>query len=131
MNLQNFGLKQTKTRQKLLEIMKKLQDPITAEEAYKLLLDDEINLSTVYRTLTTFCERGLIKKEIRKDGKATYLYIREKHHHVLICIKCNSKIYLDDCPFLQMNKEIYNKTGFVLDNHNIELYGTCKSCNEK
>ena len=93
MDLSNFGLKNTKARECLINLLKESKDPKTAEELYLNLPQGLTNLSTVYRTLHTFCEAGIISKEIRPDGKALYSYSSFEHHHVLICIKCNKKIY--------------------------------------
>ena len=89
MDLSNFGLKNTKARECLINLLKESKDPKTAEELYLNLPQGLTNLSTVYRTLHTFCEAGIISKEIRPDGKALYSYSSFEHHHVLICIKCN------------------------------------------
>lgn len=128
MDLKNYGLKNTKTREKILQILEESQDPLTAEEIYKLNIDDESNLSTVYRTLTSFCDKNMLVKEIRNDGKAIYSLKKQDHHHVLICTKCHKKIYLDKCPYQAIKNEILNETGFLIENHNIELYGICKEC---
>ena len=128
MDLSNFGLKNTKARECLINLLKESKDPKTAEELYLNLPQGLTNLSTVYRTLHTFCEAGIISKEIRPDGKALYSYSSFEHHHVLICIKCSKKIYLSDCPYKKINDEIYQETGFLVDNHHIELYGYCKDC---
>lgn len=128
MDLYNLGLKQTKTRKTILDIMTNSKELLSADDVYKLVIDQGINLSTVYRTLTSFHELGIISKEIGKDGKAMYLYIRDEHHHVLICTKCGKRIYLKDCPYIEFDAKIYNQTGFKIQNHNIELYGLCKDC---
>lgn len=128
MDLTNFGIKNTKARECLLKILKYNKDPITAEELYLKMPQGLTNLSTVYRSLHTFCDVGVVSKEIRPDGKSLYSYLGHEHHHVLICIKCNKKIYLTDCPYKKINDEIYQKTGFLIDNHHIELYGYCKDC---
>ncbi len=131
MKLANFGLKETKTRRKILTLLENSKEPMTAEDIFKVLLEDEINLSTVYRTLNSFISRNLISKEIRQDGIAVYHYITSEHHHVLICTKCNKKIFLDDCPYQEIDRSIYEKTGFSIKHHNIELYGLCKDCQNK
>lgn len=131
MELTNFGLRETKTRQMVLSLLKNAKEPITAEDIYKALIDEKINLSTIYRSLNSFLERNIITKEIRQDGKALYHYLQKEHRHVLICTTCNKKIYLDNCPYQEIDKTIYVETGFTIKHHNIELYGLCKECAEK
>ncbi len=130
-NLKDFGLKSTKSRQHILDILEKSEKPLTAEDIYKLVINDDLNLSTVYRTLTSFVEQSILYKEIDKDGKAVYMIIRGEHKHVLICTKCGKHIYLSKCPYKEANEDIFNKTGFLVENHNIELYGLCDKCQKK
>ncbi len=131
MDLTNFGLKNTKSREQILDILKNSHDPISADDIFRLMDKGQTNLSTVYRTLLAFCQRGILSREIRPDGTAVYSYNRPEHHHVLICIKCNKKIHLDRCPYKNVNEDILNETGFKVEDYNIELYGYCKECQEK
>lgn len=130
-NLKDFGLKNTKSREHILQILENSKEPLTAEDIYKQVIDDGLNLSTVYRTLTSFVEQSIVYKEIDKDGKAVYIIIKGDHKHVLICVKCGKHIYLDDCPYKEINEQILNKTGFLVENHNIEIYGLCNKCQKK
>ena len=36
-----------------------------------------------------------------------------------------------ECPYTEINKEIEQSTGFKIEDHNIELYGLCKTCKNK
>lgn len=128
MDLRSHGLKNTKTRENIIKILENSSDPLTAEDIYKLNTNDDANLSTIYRTLTTFCDKLLLSKEIRQDGTAVYMIKKPTHQHILICSKCHKKIYLNKCPFEIVKNEIYNETGFKIDTHSIELYGKCKDC---
>ncbi len=130
-NLNDFGIKSTKSRKLILNIVENANEPITAEEIYKQIEKEKINLSTVYRTLSSLHDLHIINKEIDKDGRALYMMIKDNHKHVLICTKCGAKIYLKECPYTEINKEIEQSTGFKIEDHNIELYGLCKTCKNK
>ena len=67
MDLKSHGLKRTKIREKIWNILDNSQDPLTAEDIYKLNLGIEVNLSTIYRTLTSFYEKRLLTKKLRND----------------------------------------------------------------
>lgn len=131
MSLKDCSLKQTKVRKKILQILEQARFPLTAEEIYKLDLVKDVNLSTIYRNLNTFYEHNIIEKEIRNDGRAVFSLIKDDHVHVLICSKCHKKIYLRRCPFETIKNEILLETGFLVQNHNIELHGICKNCQNK
>ncbi len=130
-NLNDFGIKSTKGRKLILNIVENAKEPITAEDIYKQIIDEKINLSTVYRTLSSLHELHIINKEIDKDGRALYMIVKNDHKHVLICTKCGKKIYLKECPYTEINKQIEETTGFKIEDHNIELYGLCSTCKQK
>ncbi len=130
-NLNDFGIKSTKSRKLILNIVETASEPITAEEIYKQIEKEKINLSTVYRTLSSLHDLHIINKEIDKDGRALYMMIKDNHKHVLICTKCGMKIYLKECPYTEINKQIEDNTGFKIEDHNIELYGLCSKCKNK
>jgi Fur family ferric uptake transcriptional regulator len=130
-NLTDFGIKSTRSRKLILEVIEKATLPMTAEDIYKQVLDEGINLSTVYRTLQSLNELDIINKELDKDGKALYMMLKEDHKHVLVCTKCGKKIYLKECPYNNVNKKIEEATGFRVEDHNIEIYGLCEDCKKK
>ncbi len=130
-NLKDFGLKSTKSREQILKILESSDSPLTADQIYNLLCDKDINLSTVYRTLTSFTDESIIHKEIDNDGKALYMIIKQEHKHVLVCIKCGKHIYLKDCPYKEANMKILKENNFLVENHNIEIYGLCEKCQKK
>lgn len=130
-NLNDFGIKSTKGRKLILNIVENAKEPITAEDIYKQIIDEKINLSTVYRTLSSLHELHIINKEIDKDGRALYMIVKNDHKHVLVCTKCGKKIYLKECPYTEINKQIEEDTGFKIEDHNIELYGLCSTCKQK
>lgn len=131
MDFKNYGLKSTKIRQNIFKILKDSKTPLTAEDIYKIYSCEEVNLSTIYRTLTTFYTKNIVTKEMRNDGKSAYHLNQETHQHILICSKCNKIIYLNKCPFETMKQEVLKETGFLLQNHNIELHGICINCQKR
>ena len=130
-DLKNFGIKSTKSRNQILEILEKTNEPLTAEDIFKKVIDKNINLSTVYRTLNSFYDQNIVSKEIDKEGRALFVMVREKHQHVLVCTKCGKKIFLKECPYNEINQHIFDNTGFKVENHNIEIYGLCMECQKK
>ena len=127
------GLKRTKPRIAILNALTKAQLPLTAEEIFFALKNKDINLSTVYRTLNSFTEVGLVKKEINKDKENIFMLVHDEHedHHVLVCVKCHKVVPLKGCPYHEANEEIENETGFEIEDHNTEIYGVCPDCKVK
>lgn len=126
-------MKNTKARIVILKAFRESHTPLTAEMLFSTLREKEegINLSTVYRTLTTFEKNGLIKKEVSSvDRQAYYSLVEQEHYHILECVHCHKMIRIDYCPYEPVEKELEEKFGFRLDENSI-LYGTCKECQNK
>lgn len=123
-------MRKTRARDLVLNILDSQISPITAEEIFEKITDDTIDLSTIYRTLKLFTDNNMAKKEILNDGKSYYSIMKNEHMHILECVKCHEKIFLNECPFHNINKEIKKNTGFEINDQNVVLYGICKNCNQ-
>jgi len=125
------SLKKTKGREKILAVLKKTSYPLTCEEIYQKVNKSGVNLSTVYRTLNSFVEADLVKKETGEDKKCVFSLITDHDHHVLVCIKCHKRIELPECPYHEANAKISKDTGYIILDHNTEVYGICPDCQKK
>lgn len=128
--LEKHNLKRTKNREVILDIIKEANLPISAEEIYKIatLKNLEINLSTVYRTLKTLENKGVLLKQLRPDGVSYFQENKHDHKHLFICSRCEKSILLDACPLEELVHSLEKSEGFEITAHNIELYGLCKKC---
>ena len=126
-------LRKTKARQSILKILSKEKDrAFSAEELHKACNSVlHIDLSTVYRTMHTLAESGMVTKSVHHDGKA-YFQLAEiqgaEHHHRIVCSKCNASADIAVCPLHDLEDQIMSETGFVMTSHSIELTGLCPSC---
>lgn len=125
------GLKNTKPRLTVLNIIKQTKEPLTAEEIYLRIqkIDKSINLSTVYRILEIFIKKQIIIKPfIKDDNKASFIFNYHEHKHYLICSKCHKTVEINLCPFNTFQKSVESKTNFTITNHKLELFGICPNC---
>lgn len=125
-------MKKTRTRKEVFKILEKSHSGLSAQEIFNLVEKENVNLSTIYRTLALFEKEGLVRKEVSPFTNEAKFQLVHEHHdehgHILECIKCHKQIDLDYCPFEDVNEEIKNKTGFELVDENHVLYGVCKDC---
>lgn len=128
---EHFGLKRTKNRELILQSLRKQTHPLTAEELFYTFEKKDINLSTVYRTLNTFEKVGLVHREVNEKKENIYSLIQEEDSHILVCTECHKRIPLEGCPYHEVNEELEKKTGFILRDQNIEIYGVCPDCQKK
>lgn len=125
------GIKSTRSRNAMLEILEKSEIPLTAEDIFFILKKKNAStcLSTVYRTFEMLTSKGLvIKSNILDDGKARYELNHMEHKHHVICVGCHKMISIGECPFSEFEKMLKKKIGFDVIGHKFEIYGYCQDC---
>lgn len=126
--LKSVNLKATRQRVAVLSVLIDALLPLNINQIRKKL-DIEMDLSTLYRTLDTFYEKELISKTVPLEPSQTvYELKRDGHKHYLICVKCHSMKIVKGCPIHDYEHEVESKTGYVIQRHQLELYGICPSC---
>jgi len=106
---------------------------MSAEDVYKTLLDsgEDVGLATVYRVLTQFEAAGLLERHHFEEGHSVFEINEGDHHDHILCIKCGRVDEFTDETIEQRQQEIAKKTGYVLTNHSLYLYGICKQCQKE
>lgn len=126
------GLKLTHQRYKIyMELLQSTDHP-AAEALHKRLLVKipSISLDTVYRTLATFEQHGLISRVQTVESLARF-EARLRHHHHLICSVCNEIMDFqwegfDQSPLPEGLQEWGN-----VSNKQAVVYGICSKCLSK
>ena len=129
--LKDNKLKVTKGRIDILEVIINNNCRITAEYIYDQCKKkgNDINLSTVYRTLETLEDKEIINKFDLGDGKYNYVLKDNIHKHILQCNFCHKEVEID-CPMTQIELIIKNKTGFIPIEHELKIKGICEQCKD-
>jgi Fur family ferric uptake transcriptional regulator len=123
-DLRNAGLKVTHPRIRVLEILENSHDHLTAENIYKLLLEEseDIGLATVYRVLTQFEAAGLVIKHNFEGGQAVYEMDRGQHHDHMIDVTTGKVIEFVNEEIEKLQREIAAKHGYEIADHSLVLY---------
>ncbi len=132
--LKRCGLKNTKSRAAILDILEQCESPVSAEQVFLDLKEKKIsaNLSTVYRTLEAFSDKKLAKKlNIAGDNRNLYEYNRMVHKHYLVCLGCNKIVPIESCPLVDYEKHLADETNYKITGHNLDVYGYCPECRDK
>jgi Fe2+ or Zn2+ uptake regulation protein len=129
--LKNAGYKVTPARVAILEIFSKSKNPLDAETIYKQLKKkhNNINEVTVYRTLTSFTESGILKRvDLRKNS--TYFEFASEHHHHIVCTKCDTVEDIENKELEKVLGKIVNKLSKFkrIKEHSLEFFGLCVKC---
>ena len=123
------GLRLTPQRQEIFKELARAIDHPTAETLHQRLILRMPNLSidTVYRTLGTFANLGLINKVETSESQAHFEVSQVQHHH-LICRKCKDIIdfqwqYIDAAA---LPEEVFSWGR--IERKSIVAYGICHKC---
>jgi len=133
-SLKHGGLKSTRYRRAMLDILAASEQPLSAEEVFLRLKkqDCAANLSTVYRALETFALKNLVEKlVIAGENKTLFGLSRAAHAHHLICLECKSILAVEHCPLGQYEEALALETKFEIAGHNLDIYGYCPKCRSK
>jgi Fur family transcriptional regulator, peroxide stress response regulator len=123
------GLKVTQQRIEICSELARSKDHPSAELLHRRLRKrlPSISLDTVYRTLETFLEHGLIQKVETTESLARYEVAHLRHHHV-ICRRCRGIVdFL--WPAIDESRLPKDVTGWGrVESRNVVVYGICKAC---
>jgi Fur family transcriptional regulator, ferric uptake regulator len=125
------GIKNTRQRTLLFDILKEVNTPLSVEEIYAKVscIDSSFNMSTVYRILEVFVSKGMVIKSNKVENKAAVFELsRDKHTHQLICLKCSKVFPIAVCPLKKFEESMKRTTDFEITGHKLEVFGYCSEC---
>ncbi len=125
------GIKRTRQRELVWEVLEEKKGPITASDIFHVLENEghEVWLSTIYRVLDTFVrEKMVIKSSIANTDMAYYEKNRQQHKHYAICTACHRIIPMKNCPMEAFKPQL--EEDFTITGHHIEIFGLCHQCKE-
>ena len=106
-----------------------VSDHPSAELIYKRLHKklSTIAIDTVYRTLATFDELGLVKKLHIMNERTLFDTNLNIHHH-FVCVRCKEvkDVYWSDFDNIIL-PEVVEGMGEVYSRH-LEIHGVCNGC---
>ncbi len=132
--LLSVGLKRTKPRLLVLDILHKNEHFMSADDIFVKAkkVDKSISLSTVYRILESFVEKEIVSPVTLEYSKhLLYELKHETHAHHLICLSCKKVIHVHNCPLESFEKQMGDQYDFKVKNHKLEFYGLCSACQAK
>lgn len=128
--LKQHGLKSTPTRNAILDLFKRVHEPVDIPFILTHIQEKGIHTdrATVFRTINTFTELGITRRVELGDGRSRYELASLPHHHHAVCVKCNTIIDIPQCGMSSIERTIATQVQFTVITHNIEFYGTCAAC---
>jgi Fur family transcriptional regulator, ferric uptake regulator len=131
--LKSNNLSITDSRKKILSLFIGHPDALTHGDIEKKA-GEKFDRVTVYRTLQTFVEKGIIHSIPTSDNTVRYALCKdctEGHHHDdhvhFVCTNCDKTICLDDI----VSPRIDLPEGYTAQNVQVVINGVCKDCNSQ
>lgn len=121
------GVPLTHQRLAVYEELAGRHDHPSAESLYASLKKEypSLSLATVYKTLQTLHEMGMVARVDSPTAQARYDAIVTTHHHA-VCTSCGS---IEDLFDPRLDKLAAPKTtGFVAAGHSVHFHGLCAKC---
>jgi Fur family ferric uptake transcriptional regulator len=118
------GMRMTEQRRVIARVLSGSADHPDVEELYRRCaeIDNNISISTVYRTVKLFEDAGIIERHDFRDGRARYEQMREKHHDHLINLRTGEVIEFKSEDIEKLQAEVARRLGYRLVEHRLELY---------
>jgi Fur family ferric uptake transcriptional regulator len=114
----------------VLEELAREPHDLTAQDLYRRLRDagEKIGLATVYRTLGSLVEHGVVDTLAHSPGETCYRLCSDAHHHHLVCSECHRVVELGECGLESWLAEAAASVGFIPTSHRVEIVGVCAGC---
>jgi len=130
--LRKSGYKVTKPRLLLVDILERSKDPLSAQDILEML-GNKMDQATVYRTLKSLREKGLIRQIDFMHNHAHYELERNVDHHHLVCLTCGKMEDVHYCEVEETYKAILRQARHFSEirQHSLEFFGVCKACAKK
>ncbi|MFZ6012867.1 MAG: Fur family transcriptional regulator [Bacteroidota bacterium] len=128
--LKDFRLRSTPSRQEILHLFLKREYALSHGDIEKAI-SNSLDRVTVYRTLKTFLDKGLIHKVLDDEGSLKYALCNDActtagHHHDHVhfkCTKCGQTNCLSiEIPIIKLPK------GYKAQEQNLLIQGICENC---
>src|SRR5947199_9782755 len=132
-SLKERGVRLTRQRQILLELIDKTGEHLDAESLYQMAKerDPKLNRVTVYRTLKMLKSGGLVDElDLMHYGGDQHYYetrMKQEHAHV-ICLRCGKVEEFFGEPLQRLRKQIESHFGFQIVLARTEVGGYCSHC---
>lgn len=125
--LRETGLRATRQRITLLELLHGLAHPLPVEELVRKG-KGAFDTATAYRILDAFVVNGLARRIGLAEDRALYEAALLHHHHA-ICRICGRIEDVAACLPPGLDARVKKTSGFArIEDHALEFFGVCKAC---
>ncbi len=127
------GLRFTRQRALIMEIIRRGQGHLDADEVYRQARKKEprLSLSTVYRSLHKLKELGLVDELHFDENHHHYEVKPASEHHHLMCLSCGRVIEFDYPLSRYVKSKVNEAKGFDIIKAEVRMSGYCPKCQKE
>ena len=121
----------TRQRTAVTALLDETADFVSAQQLHDRLRHrgDSVGLTTVYRTLQSLAETGMVDVVRTDEGEAVYRRCSSgTHHHHLVCRHCGTAVEVEGPAVEAWAGKVATEHGFTKVEHTLEIFGTCANC---
>lgn len=130
--LRAVGLRATKPRLALAALLEHRHQPVGTPDLSAELVPKQFDLATLYRTLKSFQDAGLVRHVPLDQRFASYEWVQDadEHHHHLVCRDCGLIEEIPECDLEALEKRVLkaSKRFDSVTSHSLEFFGVCSAC---
>lgn len=128
--LRERGMRWTPQRRSILAVLGESEGHVTASELLERcrLRDPDVTPSTVYRTLDTLEELGLVIHSHGPDGREEYHVGPDNEHAHLHCETCGSVWELSTLELAPLQEQLRRERDFAMAVPHLTIAGRCIAC---
>jgi Fur family ferric uptake transcriptional regulator len=130
--LRNEGVRVTSQRELILEVIRRGEGHLDADEVYRQARAEQpnISLSTVYRNLQLFKRIGLVE-EVNFDTTHHHYEIKPSaEHYHMICLECGRVVEFS-CPLSRyVKRNVPEADDFEITEIKAQVSGYCSRCRQ-
>ncbi len=132
-DLRAAGKRVTVQRRLVLDVLSVADGHLDAGEIYTRAheRDPRLSLATVYRTLKTLVESGLVRQLHLAGERHYYELDRQDRHAHLVCAACGRVWEVDSADLARAAREAGREFGFQVATARVEVTGLCADCRQQ
>ena len=126
------GLRVTSQRALILEVIRRGQGHLDADEVYRQAREKQprLSLSTVYRTLQTLKKLGLVEEVHFDEAHHHYEIKPSTEHHHLVCLDCGRVVEFQYPLARLVKRNVTEAKDFEITGSEVRMTGYCADCRE-
>jgi Fur family ferric uptake transcriptional regulator len=130
-SIRTAGFRLTRPRMAVINVFAEAHGMHRPEQVHALARREypSLGLVTVYRTLALLEQLGHLTRLHFENGCSAFARTDLAHGHHLVCRLCHQVVeFPGDESVMDMLALIARQTGFLIEDHMLELFGVCPEC---